>query len=207
MSGGPISVPDWSNHELIVAGWARHDLDWEDAAAAHCAALARGSEDEALAHSGACLLRARESLAADDPRLATSLANHAAGLARRGDQGRGRPLARGQGRLAAQQVVDLSMSAPRVARSSLFHMRMEQRHRDTYEERWRLKWRDMAEKARRPASRRRPGRPRRSRRRRRNARPLATRVPRHAQRHPQADGRHPPPAARTLTGLLGRLFQ
>ncbi len=149
MSGGPISVPDWSNHELIVAGWARNDLDWENEAAAHCAALARGSEAEAeaLAHSGACLLRAREAFARDDPRFATSLANHAAGLARRGDA-----VASGLWREARDAWPRCKswiscMSAPRVARSSLFHMRMEQRHRDTYEERWRLKWRDMAEEA------------------------------------------------------------
>jgi hypothetical protein len=147
MSGGPISVPDWSNHELIVAGWSRDDLDWEADAAAHCAALAQGSEAEALAHSGACLLRAREFLAADDPRLATSLANHAARLARHGDA-----VASGLWREARDawprcKSWIAAMSAPRVARSSLFHMRMEQRHRDTYEERWRLKWRDMAESA------------------------------------------------------------
>ncbi|HUE45482.1 MAG TPA: hypothetical protein VMO81_04445 [Aestuariivirgaceae bacterium] len=139
-------MPDWSNHELIVAGWSRDDLDWEDAAAAHCAALA-SSDSEALAHSGACLLRARESFTADDPRLATSLANHAASLARRGDA-----VASGLWREAWDawprcKSWIAGMSAPRVARSSLFHMRMEQRHRDIYEERWRLKWRDMAETA------------------------------------------------------------
>ncbi len=150
MSGEPISVPDWSNHELIVAGWARHDLDWEDAAAAHCVALARGSEAEAeaLAHSGACLLLARESLAADDPRLATSLANHAASLARRGDRAAAGLWREARDASPRCKSWIATMSAPRVARSSLFHMRMEQRHRATYEERWRLKWRDMAEEAR-----------------------------------------------------------
>jgi hypothetical protein len=137
----------WSNHELIVAGWARHDLAWEENAAAHCVALASASEAEAMAHSGACLLLARESLGSDDPRFATSLANHAAGLARRGDA-----VASGLWREARDawprsKSWISAMSAPRVARSSLFHMRMEQRHRDTYEERWRLKWRDMAEEA------------------------------------------------------------
>jgi hypothetical protein len=137
----------WSNHELIVAGWARHDLAWEENAAAHCVALASASEAEAMAHSGACLLLARESLGSDDPRFATSLANHAAGLARRGDA-----VASGLWREARDawprcKSWIAAMSAPRVARSSLFHMRMEQRHRDTYEERWRLKWRDMAEEA------------------------------------------------------------
>ena len=33
------------------------------------------------------------------------------------------------------------MDAPRVARSSLFHMRMELRHRDTYRARWQERWR------------------------------------------------------------------
>ncbi len=36
------------------------------------------------------------------------------------------------------------MDAPRVARSSLFHMRMEVRHRDTYRARWQERWREMA---------------------------------------------------------------
>ena len=137
----------WSNHELMVAGWARDDLDWEEEAAAHCAALARGSEAEAVAHSGGCLLRARESFAADDPRLATSLANHAAGLARRGDAAAGSLWREATEAWPRCKSWIAGMSAPRVARSSLFHMRMEQRHRDTYEERWRLKWRDMAEEA------------------------------------------------------------
>jgi hypothetical protein len=148
MSGGPISVPEtWSNHELIVAGWARHDLDWEDEAAAHCAALARGSEEEALAHSGGCLFRARQSFAADDPRLATSLANHAASLARRGDAAAAGVWREANDAWPRCKSWVAAMSAPRVARSSLFHMRMEQRHRATYEERWRIKWRDMAEEA------------------------------------------------------------
>jgi hypothetical protein len=143
-------VPEWSNHELIVAGWARHDLDWEVEAAAHCAALARGSEAEAeaLAHSGACLLLARQSLGANDPRLATSLANHAASLARRGDSAAAGLWREARDTWPRSKSWIASMSAPRVARSSLFHMRMEQRHRATYEERWRLKWRDMAEDAR-----------------------------------------------------------
>ena len=39
------------------------------------------------------------------------------------------------------------MEAPRMARSSLFHMRMEARHRDTYRARWQERWREIAEEA------------------------------------------------------------
>ena len=149
MSGGPTSVGDtWSDHELIVAGWSRDDLDWEAEAVAHCEALVRGSEADARAHSGGCLFRARESFAADDPRLATSMANHAASLARRDDAaGAGLWQEAHQAWPRCTSWI-AAMSAPRVARSSLFHMRMEQRHRATYEDRWRVKWRDMAEEAR-----------------------------------------------------------
>jgi hypothetical protein len=153
MSGGPISVPEaWSNHELVVAGWAQHDLDWEDAAAAHCAALAgaRGAanDTDVGAHSGRCLFVARESFAADDPRLATALANHAASLARQGDTAAAGIWREAHDAWSRCTPWLAAMTAPRAARSSLFHMRMEQRHRATYEERWRIKWRDMAEEAR-----------------------------------------------------------
>ena len=139
----------WSDHELMIAGWSRDDVDWEDGAAAHCEALARGSEADARAHSGGCLFRARESFAGDDPRLATSLANHAASLARHGDAAAAGIWREGSDAWASCESWIAAMSAPRVARSSLFHMRMEQRHRATYEQRWRIKWRDIADGARR----------------------------------------------------------
>ena len=34
-----------------------------------------------------------------------------------------------------------------MARSSLFHMRMELRHRETYRARWQIRWREMTEEA------------------------------------------------------------
>ena len=39
------------------------------------------------------------------------------------------------------------MDAPRVARSSLFHMRMEARHREVYRERWLKRWKEIAGEA------------------------------------------------------------
>lgn len=138
----------WSNQDLINACWSQDDLDWEDHATAHCEALTSGNESDAKVHSGRCLFLARESFAADDPRLATSAANYAAALARQGDAaatGLWRESERGW--LQSQAWI-AAMSAPRVARSSLFHMRMEQRHRTTYEDRWRTKWRELADEAR-----------------------------------------------------------
>jgi hypothetical protein len=125
-----------------------HDLDWEAEAAAHCAALARGSEADALAHSGACLLLGapvlcrRRSPPCDLARQSRRQPGAPAAMPPR------RPLAGGEDAWPRCTSWIAAMSAPRVARSSLFHMRMEQRHRATYEERWRLKWRDMAEEAR-----------------------------------------------------------
>ena len=137
----------WSDHDLFAAGWKRADIDWEDAAAALCGELARGQDTRAKAHAGRCLFLAREAFAGDDPRLATSLANYARCLAGENDPA-GDSLwreARRRWPLARSWIA--SMSAPRVARSSLFHMRMEQRHRATYEERWRIKWHELAQDA------------------------------------------------------------
>jgi hypothetical protein len=40
------------------------------------------------------------------------------------------------------------MDAPRMARSSMFHLRMEVLHRDTYRARWRERWGEIAAEAR-----------------------------------------------------------
>jgi hypothetical protein len=39
------------------------------------------------------------------------------------------------------------LEAPRIARSSLFHMRMELLHRDTYRARWQERWREITAEA------------------------------------------------------------
>ena len=138
----------WSDHDLLVAGWSRGDLDWEDHAAAHCEALASGDESHVKMHSGRCLSLAREFFGADDPRLATSAANHAASLARQGDAAATGLWQEANGGWLGSAGWIAAMSAPRMARSSLFHMRMEQRHRATYEDRWRTKWHELADEAR-----------------------------------------------------------
>ena len=139
---------NWSINELMSAGWTEHDLAWE----AHCeqlaAALADGDDATAAQASASALRLAREHFSAGDPRLATSIANQAMCVA-------------GPKAEAGKQLLDEAvtawkgthawiekMQAPRVARSSLFHMRMEQKHRGAYEDNWRIKWRDIAETTR-----------------------------------------------------------
>jgi hypothetical protein len=148
MCDGPISVAEsWSATELLAAGWSEADLAWEQAAEAAAAALASGDSDRAKEEAGKALQLARENLEPIDPRLGTSLANYALCLAAAGGEGSASLLRealavwRGTGPWIAR------MDAPRVARSSLFHMRMEQRHRDTYRARWQQRWAEIAAEA------------------------------------------------------------
>lgn len=138
----------WSDRDLIAAGWARAELDWEEHTLAFVAALAQDDEAAARAESGRALFLAREALASDDPRLGTALANHALSLAAAGDETAGDLLAEGQAVWGRTGDWIAAMTAPRIARSSLFHMRMEERHRPVYEERWRSKWNELADDAR-----------------------------------------------------------
>jgi len=138
----------WTVAELLQAGWTEADLEWERLASATLQAMTAGDSAEAQRRAGAALGLAREHFAGDDPRLAASLANFAAALGP-GD-------ARGTALLAEAERIWAScgpwidaMTAPRSARSSLFHLRMEALHRDTYRERWAVKWRALAEEGRR----------------------------------------------------------
>lgn len=139
----------WTFEQLVVAGWSEADLAWEKAAEAALESLAAGDFDKTRARIAEAVRLAHADFTPDDPRLGTSLANHAAALT-----------AAGEGRVAGRTLADAvriwrgcdpwiaRMTAPRVARSSLFHLRMEQRHRPAYEERWRVKWNELAAEAR-----------------------------------------------------------
>lgn len=137
----------WSPTELLAAGWSEADLAWEQAAEAVAEALAANDVALAKQEAGNALQMARENFDAIDPRLGTSLANYALGLAAAGGEGvapllgEAREIWRGTGRWIAR------MDAPRMARSSLFHMRMEARHRATYRARWQERWDEMAAEA------------------------------------------------------------
>ncbi len=140
---------DWSDAELVAARWRPEDLAWEKAAEIAIERLSIGDTEEARSQTAAGVRIATGNFAADDPRLGCSLANHGAVL-----------IASGRGELSGRTIADAigvwrrcdswiaRMTAPRVARSSLFHMRMEQRHRPTYEARWRVKWAELVEEAR-----------------------------------------------------------
>jgi hypothetical protein len=143
-------VPEnWSDTELVAAGWRPEDLAWEKAAETAMERLSAGDEEEARLQTASGVRIATANFAADDPRLGCSLANNGAVL-----------IASGRGELSGRTIADAigvwrrcdgwvaGMTAPRVARSSLFHMRMEQRHRPTYEARWRVKWAELVEEAR-----------------------------------------------------------
>ena len=150
MSSGPISVAEnWSLSELVNAGWSEADVRWEGLMHDAVSAVGAGDPEQAKSCAGECVQIARERFEDGDPRLGASLANYAVLL-----RGTGAPetvdalIGEARSAWAGCDPWVERMTAPRVARSSLFHMRMEQKHRDTYEERWRIKWREMVGEAR-----------------------------------------------------------
>ena len=139
----------WSLEDLLAAGWSAEDLDWETVCEAGVERIAAGRLDEARQHLAQCVRMAHDNFAQNDPRLGTSLFNHGAALIAAGEESSsGRTLADAAKVWARAEGWVAEMAAPRVARSSLFHMRMEQRHRAAYEERWRVKWAELAAEAR-----------------------------------------------------------
>jgi hypothetical protein len=98
--------------------------------------------------AGQALRIARADFEPVDPRLGTSLANYGLCLSLSGDsQGVASLFLKA---LEAWRRADpwiARMTAPRVARSSLFHMRMEALHRETYRARWQQRWRELADDA------------------------------------------------------------
>jgi hypothetical protein len=147
MSGEPISVAEtWTVQELLTAGWRESDLAWESAAVRTAEAVAQNDYAKAKDEAGQALQLARADFEPIDPRLGTSLANYGVTLNLSGDSGDGSAFLFREG-LAVWRGADqwiARMDAPRVARSSLFHMRMEALHRPTYRARWQKRWREIA---------------------------------------------------------------
>lgn len=154
MCAAPTSEADppqetWTPAELVKAGWRESDLAWENAAAACLRHMAGGHADAAMEASALALRLARDSFGPEDPRLGTSLANHGTCLRIAGkDTAVASLVTEAEAVWARSADWVARMTAPRVARSSMFHMRMEQLHRDTYEERWRSKWEELAAEGR-----------------------------------------------------------
>ena len=135
MSDKPTSaVESLDLAAAFAAGWSSDDIEWETKAE-RAAALAYGGELADASPLWAEVMKlAQASFATKDPRLATSLANWAFALRERGDP----ELAKGlfdEARRCWGGVplwID-TMTIERRARSSLFHLRMEARHREAYE--------------------------------------------------------------------------
>jgi hypothetical protein len=143
-----LAAESWSIQELLRAGWSEADLAWEEAAERTVEAVAQGDPEQAKSEAGRGLQIARNEFVRIDPRLGTSLANYGVCLHLSGhDEGTAHLFreALEVWRAASQWIA--RMEAPRTARSSLFHMRMELRHRDTYRARWQERWQEMADEA------------------------------------------------------------
>ena len=149
-SDGPISVAEnWTIPELVNAGWSEADIQWEGLMADAVSALGSGDLERAKSLAGQCVRVARDRFDPGDPRLGASLVNYAVLLRETGGpEGVEALLDEARSVWSSCNPWVENMTAPRSARSSLFHMRMEQKHREMYEDRWRIKWQDMVQDAR-----------------------------------------------------------
>lgn len=132
---------------LERAGWSNAELIWEQIqeAAAECDQAGEREEAAALWRGG--LEVAREHLGPDDPRLATSLANHALAIRRAG----GEAGALFDEALAVWDAAQgwIAKLRPEVrARSSTFHLRLARKHRGAYERFSRKRYAELAAEGR-----------------------------------------------------------
>lgn len=135
----------WSLQELINAGWSEDDLAWEIVSARAIAAAAAGDTARAKDDAAEALRLARSNFEPIDPRLGTALANYGICLSLAGDPDALPSLVeKGLETWRGTLPWISRMEAPRVARSSMFHLRMEALHRDTYRARWQKRWNEMA---------------------------------------------------------------
>jgi hypothetical protein len=126
MCAAPISAGD--------GAWTAADADWERLQVAAAEAFAAHDLVGAAASWAAALRVARADFAADDPRLATSLANYATAVREKGEPVPARLWEE------ALEIWDQAPAwlarqrfAPR-ARSSVFHLRLEAKHGGAYDE-------------------------------------------------------------------------
>lgn len=136
---------DGEMRAALATGWKRRDLWWERSQEAGNAGFEKGNLAGAARAWRRAAWIARFGFAADDPRQATTLANLAlldrhAGYAARADARYARAL-RIWGN--APGFIDRMQIASR-ARSSLFHLRMEALHWNTYQDNMRARFRAFA---------------------------------------------------------------
>lgn len=137
MSAPPISASDVSRAEARTAraaGWRRRDLWWERLQERGNRELAAGNRAAASRGFLAAWWLAVVGFSRNDPRYATSLANAGYAARLRGAERTARSrYARARRLWASVPDVIADIEIRPRARSSLFHLRMELRHRDTYE--------------------------------------------------------------------------
>ncbi len=147
MSVQPISASD-ADTELAIArkaGWRRADLHWERLQEQGCALLLAGERVGARRCFRQAGWIALWQFGKSDPRRAATLANLALADRLAGHEARARRrYAKAHKLWAGVDAWIAGMEAARRARSSLFHMRMEARHWDTYQDNMRVRMRAFA---------------------------------------------------------------
>ncbi len=143
MFGLPISVFDGGDVEMraaLHAGWRRRDLWWERLQENGNIALVEGHQTQALRSFRWAHWISRLSFAKDDPRRATGYANLALTARLSGSETKARRLYAKAITLWSRvpSVLETCQIKPR-ARSSLFHLRMEVKHWDTYRDNMKIR--------------------------------------------------------------------
>jgi hypothetical protein len=120
--------------------WSEQDAAWERAVEQFAAAVAGGDYSRAAMLADAALMIAQRSFDDGDPRRAAALANQAMCVGRHDPA---KALAMLRQATAAWRNIAGWMEGMRIspaARSSIFHMRMEQKHRKDYSAAQRARW-------------------------------------------------------------------
>lgn len=144
----PILASDLEDTQMqaaLAAGWRRFDLRWERLQEAGNESYLAGDISQATRAWKRAAWVARLRFASNDPRRVPSLANLALVDRESGREARAR---KGYAKAAKQwRKVDgfiENMTIARRARSSLFHLRMEALHWDTYTDNARIRFRTFA---------------------------------------------------------------
>jgi hypothetical protein len=149
-SNAPTSAVEPPNAAALArAGWSEADLAWERTQESAAARIAAGNQAAAAELWAAGLRLAREHFAANDPRLAASLTNHAVALRRSGnDDVAGWLLEEALLVWDASRAWVEAMRPAAGARSSTFHLRLERKHPGRYGRIAREAWADLAAEGR-----------------------------------------------------------
>ena len=144
-----IATPIHDPRLLEQAGWTNAEVIWEQIqeAAAECAL--NGAPSEAADLWRGALELAREHLAPGDPRVATSLANVALAERTAGDAtAANRMLGEALELWDAGERWIESLKPTAMARSSMFHLRLQAKHRGGYDRFPRERYRTLAQEGR-----------------------------------------------------------